>query len=89
MINKFYGRNFTDIIGSKFYKTSALRDLYPISHRDITFDFEVVSKLCKRGFKVMEIPVSYKPRSAKEGKKIKAINSFAALAAMLKVKMFD
>jgi glycosyltransferase involved in cell wall biosynthesis len=89
LINKFYGMNFTDIIGSKFYKTSSLRKLYPISDRSITFDFEVVSKLSKRGYKIKEIPVSYKPRSAKEGKKIKIFHSIPALIALLKVKLFD
>jgi hypothetical protein len=89
MINTFYNKNFTDIIGSKFYRTSSLRKLYPIADRTITFDFEVVSKLCKRGFMVKEIPVSYKPRSRKEGKKINMFHSIPALAAMLKVKMFD
>jgi glycosyltransferase involved in cell wall biosynthesis len=89
MINAFYGTNFTDIIGSKFYRMSSLRKLYPISDRSITFDFEVVSKLCKRGYRIKEIPVSYQPRSRKEGKKIKMFDSLPALVAMLKVKLFD
>ena len=89
MINAFYGTNFTDIIGSKFYRTASLKKLYPIADRRITFDFEVVSKLCKRGYRIKEIPVSYQPRSRKEGKKIKMFDSLPALVAMLKVKLFD
>lgn len=87
MINTFYNKNFTDIIGSKFYRTASLRKLYPISDRSITFDFEVVSKLCKRGYRIKEIPVSYRPRSRREGKKIKMFHSIPALAALLKVKL--
>jgi glycosyltransferase involved in cell wall biosynthesis len=89
MINRFYNKNFTDIIGSKFYKTSSLKSLYPFSDKTITFDFELVSKLCKRGYRIKEIPVSYNPRSAKEGKKIKWVHSFTAFRALLKVKFFD
>lgn len=89
MINTFYNKSFTDIIGSKFYRTSALRELYPISDRTITFDFEVVSKLCKRDYRIKEIPVSYNPRSSKEGKKIKMFHSIPAVIAMLKAKLFD
>jgi glycosyltransferase involved in cell wall biosynthesis len=89
MINKFYHKSFTDIIGSKFYRTASLRRLYPISDRSITFDFEVVSKLCKKGFRIKEIPVSYQPRSRREGKKIKMLDSLPALWALLKVRLFD
>jgi glycosyltransferase involved in cell wall biosynthesis len=89
LINKFYDKNFTDIIGSKFYRTSSLRKLYPIADRSITFDFEVVSKLCKRGYRIKEIPVSYQPRSRREGKKIKMLDSLPALVALLKVRLFD
>jgi dolichol-phosphate mannosyltransferase len=89
MINLFYGKNFTDIIGSKFYRVSSLKALFPFDDITITFDFELVSKLCKRGYQVLEIPVSYKPRSAKEGKKIKFFHSFPAFWALLKVRLLD
>ena len=88
MINKFYDKSFTDIIGSKFYRTASLKKLYPISDRSITFDFEVVSKLCKRGYRIKEIPVSYQPRSRREGKKINMFDSLPALWALLKVRLF-
>jgi dolichol-phosphate mannosyltransferase len=89
MINLFYGKNFTDIIGSKFYRVSSLKKLFPFDDITITFDFELVSKLCKRGYQVLEIPVSYKPRSSREGKKIKFFHSFPALWALLKVRLLD
>jgi glycosyltransferase involved in cell wall biosynthesis len=89
MINLFYGKNFTDIIGSKFYRVSSLKTLFPFDDITLTFDFELVSKLCKRGYQVLEIPVSYKPRSSREGKKIKFFHSFPALWALLKVRLLD
>lgn len=89
MINFFYKKNFTDIIGSKFYRVSSLRSLCPFDDVSLTFDFELVSKLCKRGYRVDEIPISYNPRSSREGKKIKYYHSFPALIALLKVWLLD
>ena len=89
MINFFYKKNFTDIIGSKFYRVSSLRSLCPFDDVSLTFDFELVSKLCKRGYRVDEIPITYNPRSSREGKKIKYYHSFPALVALLKVWLLD
>jgi hypothetical protein len=36
-----------------------------------------------------EMPISYKPRTRKEGKTIRAIDIFPALLAILKVKFFE
>jgi len=85
LANIFYSRNFTDIIGNRFYKTESLRRAAPET-AGIGFDFEVVSKLCKYGFKVREWPVEYHPRTA--GKKIKAWDIIPAVLIMLKIKFF-
>ena len=68
LTNILYAKNFTDIIGNRFYRTSALRKVNP-QVSGIAFDFEVASKLCKYKFKVKEVPVKYFPRTV--GKKIK------------------
>lgn len=89
LINRWYKKDFTDVIGNKFYRTMVLKEISPISNKGMGFDFEVVSKLSKRGYRIKEIPVSYKPRSSRQGKKIKAIHSIPALFAMLKVRLYD
>lgn len=83
LTNLFYHRNFSDIIGSRFYRTDTLRRISP-RVGGIGFDFEVVSKLCKYGYKIKEIAVSYSPRT--KGKKIKAHDIIPAVWMMLKVK---
>jgi len=51
------------------------------------FEFELVSRLCKKGCKIGgEVPVWYKPRTHKEGKTIKAADMIPALIAIFKVK---
>lgn len=83
LTNIFYGKHFTDIIGNRFYRTCALRNINP-GVFGIGFDFEVVSKLCKYGFRVSEIPVRYSPRT--KGKKIKIYDIIPAVLTMFKIK---
>ncbi|MDO8603531.1 MAG: glycosyltransferase family 2 protein [Candidatus Omnitrophota bacterium] len=87
LINLFYGRRFTDIIGTRLYRASSFRKI-DIESTGIAFDFEVVSKLCKKRFSIKEVPVCYKARSAREGKKVKAMDIIPALIAIFKVKFF-
>ncbi len=83
LTNIFYRKNLSDIIGSRFYRTDALRKISP-QVSGIGFDFEVVSKLCKYGYKIKELAVSYSPRT--KGKKIKAYDIIPAVWMMLKIK---
>ncbi len=85
LINLLYGRNFTDIIGNRLYRTASLKKLNP-QEPAIGFDFEVVSKLCKYGYKIKEMPVKYFPRS--KGKKVKAYDIIPAVLTILNVKFF-
>jgi len=85
LINILYQRKFTDIIGTRFYRVSSFRKIW-IKSDGIGFDFEVVSALCKTDFSIKEIPVSYKSRSSREGKKVKAIDIIPAVLEIFKVK---
>lgn len=83
LLNLFYQKDFTDVIGNRFYRTQALREINPQVFA-IGFDFEVVSKLCRHGYRIKEIPVKYTPRT--KGKKIRATDIFPAVWTMLKFK---
>jgi len=85
LINNFYNKNFTDVIGNRFYRTAVLRKINPIE-KGISFDFEVVSKLCKYQFKILEVLIKYSPRV--EGKKIKIYDIVPALLTILRIKVF-
>lgn len=49
-------------------------------------DAELVSKLSKRKFKIIEIPISYHPRKYSEGKKIKWVDVIKATIVALRVR---
>jgi dolichol-phosphate mannosyltransferase len=65
-----YGQRLTDEATCyKAFRTDLLRDLDLQARR---FDFcpEVTAKVCRRGHRIVEIPIRYSPRLQREGKKI-------------------
>lgn len=87
LINLFYGRNFTDIIATKLIKTDILKGL-GCQAAGQAFEFELVSRLCKKRYKIGEVPVWYKARTHKEGKTIRAIDIVPALWAIFRIKFW-
>ncbi|MGB8115553.1 MAG: glycosyltransferase family 2 protein, partial [Candidatus Sulfotelmatobacter sp.] len=52
------------------------------------FEFcpEVTAKLCRRGEKIAEVPISYTPRSTGEGKKIRYADGWLAIWTLLRYR---
>jgi glycosyltransferase involved in cell wall biosynthesis len=88
LINKFYKKNFTDIIGGKLYKRSSVIGI-PINSFSAGFDFEFISRIIKSNLKVGEISIDYKPRANHKEKKIKPYHMINALYEIFKVKIFN
>ena len=55
------------------------------------FEFcpEVTAKLCKHGYRIAEVPISYKPRKTEHGKKIGWKDGLAALWFIFRYRFFD
>ena len=87
LINFFYNKNFTDIIGAKLYRKETIIDVLPKTSGQ-GFDFELVSLICKKNLKVGEVFINYKPRENFNDKKIKFYHMFNAIYGILKVKLF-
>lgn len=87
LTNLFYGRNFTDIIATKLIRSDILKNL-GCQATSQAFEFELVNRICKNGYRIGEVPVWYKPRSHKEGKTIREFDMILAIWEMLKVKIF-
>ena len=85
LINFFYNKNFTDIIGAKLYRKETVKHVLPKTSGQ-GFDFELVSFLCKRNLNVDEVFIKYKPRENFSDKKIKFYHMFNAIYGILKVK---
>ena len=86
-INKFYKKKFTDIIGVKLYKKDSIKKI-PINCYKAGFEFESVSRMCKRNLRIKEVFVKYSPRKNSKDKKIKFYHMFDAIYQIFKVKIF-
>ena len=52
-------------------------------------DHEITAKLIKQKYKIIEVSVSYKPRTKEEGKKINFIDALKAMVTIIKYRFFD
>ena len=88
LINIFYKKKFTDIIGAKLYKKSSILKI-PINSHKYGFDFEFLSRACKKKLEINEVSIKYKPRKNFNEKKIKFYHMINALYEIFKVKFFE
>ena len=94
LVNKFltvitnilYGSNLTDMETCyKMIKTDLFKRLDLESER-FEIEPEITAKLLKRGYKITEVPISYKGRSYHEGKKITWKDGIATLWALVRFR---
>lgn len=89
LTNLLYGTHLTDMETCyKLLPGDFVRSLDLKSNR---FDFEpeITSKILKSGMKIVEVPISYKGRSWKEGKKITWRDGIHAVKTLIKFRFFD
>lgn len=88
MTNLLYGSRITDeATGYKLIKTPLMREISPETDG---FEFcpEVTGKLLRRGVDIIEVPISYTPRSWEEGKKIRWYDGVIAIWTLIKYRFF-
>ena len=85
--NLLYGVNISD--EATAYKAFKSKVLKSVSLKCQRFEFcpEVTAKLAKRGYKIYEVPIKYRARDAKGGKKIKLKDAFEAFWTLLKYRL--
>ena len=84
-----YWTRLTDMeTGYKVFRRQALEG---ITLRCANFDIEpeLTAKLLKARRRLVEVPVTYRPRSVREGKKICLRDAFDAVYTLLKYRVFD
>ena len=85
-----YGVKLTD--PQTMYKifTRDCLNTVTLKSNEFDLDWEIVIKLCKTGFKPIEVPVSYKARTFEQGKKIRIVrDGFRALWAITKYRFIN
>ena len=82
--NLLFGSHLTDInTGYKLFQTDFLKSLN-LQSNGFEFCEEVTCKILKRGGIIKEVPVSYQPRTFKEGKKITWLDGLIAIWTIVK-----
>jgi glycosyltransferase involved in cell wall biosynthesis len=60
-----------------------------VHSNDFAFENELICKLLKRGYKIVDVPIHYYPRSYLDGKKINWRDGFKILWAVIKYRFVD
>ena len=86
--NLLYRGNLTDM--ETAYKVFRTKVIKSITLRSVGFDIEaeITAKLLKSGHSILEVPISYTPRTVHEGKKISWIDGVETIYTLLKYRFF-
>ncbi|PIS22351.1 glycosyl transferase [candidate division WWE3 bacterium CG08_land_8_20_14_0_20_41_10] len=87
--NILYGTHLTDM--ETCYKLLPGNFVRSLTLKSNRFDFEpeITSKILKSDLKIVEVPISYKGRSWKEGKKITWRDGLHAVRTLIKFRFFN
>jgi glycosyltransferase involved in cell wall biosynthesis len=89
MTNALYWNNATDYEGCyKAFTSQVIRSI-PISSNGFEYDNELICKILRKRYKIIEVPIEYQPRSYESGKKITWRHGVRMLWAILKYRFID
>jgi hypothetical protein len=81
-----YGRWISDTLTAyKLYPAPAVKKM-KLRTKGFETDHEITAKLIRMGLRIREVPISYRPRSREEGKKIKASDGLIAFWTLLRFR---
>lgn len=84
VFNVLYKTKLTDVEPCyKLFKSNILKGIN-IKSNGFEYDIELMCKVVKSGYKIIQLPISYTPRSFQEGKKINWRDGIIALWIMIK-----
>jgi len=85
--NLLFGSQLTDEPTCyKMFESDLLRSL-DLECPGFEFCPEVTGKILKKGISIIEVPITYNPRSIEDGKKIRWIDGIIALWTLLKIRL--
>ena len=87
LTNILFGGRLTDM--ETAYKVMRREALQGIRLRTVGFDIEpeLTARLLRAGRRIVEVPISYNPRTADEGKKMRFIDGVDAVYTLMKCRL--
>lgn len=89
LTNLLYGSRLSDM--ETAYKVFRRQVVESINLRCVEFDFEaeVTAKVLKSNYRIQEVPISYRPRTQAEGKKMTLRHGIEAIYTLFKYRFLD
>lgn len=89
LLNLLFGTQLNDCLTCyKLFRKEIIRAL-DIKSQGFQMEIEIVVKALKRRLKIKEIPISYRPRDYREGKKIRWLDGLHAIVDIFKYRFFE
>lgn len=86
LLNIFCGSHLTDFWTCyKVFKAPAIKSI-ELESNGFDIEEEMTIKLLKKGYKILEVPIDYSPRTLKEGKKIRPKDGLIAIWKIIKFR---
>jgi glycosyltransferase involved in cell wall biosynthesis len=86
MTNLLYGVRISDMETAYKMVRRDVFDRLVLECRRFDFEPEITAKLLRCGYPILEVPISYAPRSRRQGKKIKWQDGVIAVAVLLRYR---
>lgn len=87
LTNLLYGARLTDVAtAAKMVRVDVLQRLR-LNGAGFDLDFELTDKILRAGHTIEEVPISYRPRTVEEGKKIRPWDGLWALRIILRDRL--
>jgi glycosyltransferase involved in cell wall biosynthesis len=87
LTNVLYGARLTDVAtAAKMVRMDVLKSLN-LTGTGFDLDFELTDKILRAGHEIVDVPVTYRPRSVAEGKKIRPWDGLWALRVIIRDRL--
>jgi glycosyltransferase involved in cell wall biosynthesis len=89
LTNLLYGSHLTDM--ETAYKMFFRDALEGIRLRCVRFDFEpeITASFLMKGLPILDVPISYSPRTVQSGKKISWVDGYEAIYTLIRCRFFN
>ena len=84
--NFLYRSHLTDMETAYKVFTSEVSNSLELRANRFDIEPEITAKICKAGYEIFEVPISYNPRTKSEGKKIKLRDGIKAIWMLIKCR---
>ncbi|MBN1487484.1 MAG: glycosyltransferase family 2 protein [Anaerolineae bacterium] len=87
LTNLLYGSHLTDVATAAKMVRADVAQRLNLTGPGFDLDFELTDKILRAGYEIAEVPISYKPRTVAEGKKIRPWDGLWALKVIIRDRL--